>query len=64
MLYIGVDLGTSACKFLLVDDKGRVLNTVSKNISHLFSPSGVERTGPGRLVGGLSGRDSPAFTRI
>lgn len=30
MLYIGVDLGTSACKFLLVDDQGRVLNTVSK----------------------------------
>ena len=29
MLYIGVDLGTSACKFLLVDDTGRVLNTVS-----------------------------------
>lgn len=63
MLYIGVDLGTSACKFLLVDDKGRVLNTVSKHIPSL-SPSGVERTGPGRLVGGLSGRDSPAFTRI
>ena len=30
MLYIGVDLGTSACKFLLVDEQGRVLNTVSK----------------------------------
>lgn len=26
MLYIGVDLGTSACKFLLVDETGKVCN--------------------------------------
>ena len=30
MLYIGVDLGTSACKFLLVDETGRVCNQVSR----------------------------------
>ena len=30
MLFIGVDLGTSAVKLLLVDEKGAILNTVSK----------------------------------
>ena len=30
MLYIGIDLGTSACKLLLVDEAGRVLRTVTK----------------------------------
>ena len=29
-LYIGIDLGTSAVKLLLIDEKGTVLNTVSK----------------------------------
>ena len=29
MLYIGVDLGTSACKLLLVDEAGQVRNTVT-----------------------------------
>ncbi len=30
MLFIGVDLGTSAVKLLLVNEKGEILNTVSK----------------------------------
>lgn len=30
MLYIGVDLGTSACNFLLVDETGKVCNQVSR----------------------------------
>ena len=30
MLYIGVDLGTSACKFLLVDEEGKVCNQVTR----------------------------------
>ncbi|MDE6261207.1 MAG: xylulokinase [Oscillospiraceae bacterium] len=30
MLYIGIDLGTSACKLLLVDGSGNVLNEVTK----------------------------------
>lgn len=30
MLYIGIDLGTSACKFLLTDEKGTILNIVSE----------------------------------
>lgn len=30
MLYIGIDLGTSACKLLLVDSEGAVLNAVTR----------------------------------
>ena len=37
MLYIGVDLGTSATKFLLVDGQGAVLNTVKRDYP-LFYP--------------------------
>ena len=29
MLYIGIDLGTSAVKLLLMDETGKVLNIVS-----------------------------------
>lgn len=29
MLYIGIDLGTSACKFLLVGEDGSILNSVT-----------------------------------
>jgi len=46
MLYIGVDLGTSACKFLLVDDKGRVLNTVSKTYPISFPHPGWSEQAP------------------
>ena len=31
MLYIGIDLGTSATKFLLVDESGKILNSISKD---------------------------------
>ena len=30
MYYIGIDLGTSAVKLLLTDEKGTILNTVTK----------------------------------
>ena len=30
MLYIGIDLGTSACKLLLVADDGSILNAETK----------------------------------
>lgn len=46
MLYIGVDLGTSACKFLLVDDKSRVLNTVSKTYPISFPHPGWSEQAP------------------
>ena len=43
MLYIGIDLGTSACKLLLVDEKGCVRNTVSKEYPLCF-PHCIYRT--------------------
>ena len=30
MLYIGIDLGTSACKFLLVNETGKICNQVTR----------------------------------
>ena len=30
MNYIGIDLGTSAVKLLLVDEKGKILNEVTR----------------------------------
>ncbi len=40
MLYIGVDLGTSAVKLLLMDEEGKIRNIVSKNIP-VFPASGL-----------------------
>ena len=39
-LYIGVDLGTSAVKLLLVDGQGAILNTVSKEYPLIFPAPG------------------------
>ena len=36
MLYIGVDLGTSAVKLLLMDEKGTVRRVVSKEYPLFF----------------------------
>ena len=36
MYYIGIDLGTSAVKLLLVDQKGKILNSVSKEYPLAF----------------------------
>ena len=41
MLYIGVDLGTSAVKLLLMDESGKVLNIVSKE--YQLSKAGLVR---------------------
>lgn len=46
MLYIGIDLGTSASKFLLVDEVGRVLNTVTKEYPLSFPRPGWSEQGP------------------
>ncbi|MDD3430116.1 MAG: xylulokinase [Oscillospiraceae bacterium] len=46
MLYIGVDLGTSACKFLLVDEQGTVLNTISKEYPIYFPQPGWSEQAP------------------
>ena len=42
MLYIGVDLGTSAVKLLLMDESGKVLNIV-KGVSNQLSKAGLVR---------------------
>lgn len=36
MLYIGVDLGTSAVKLLLMDEKGEIKKSFPKNMSCIF----------------------------
>ena len=46
MLYIGVDLGTSACKFLLVDENGKVKNTVTKEYPLFFPHPGWSEQDP------------------
>ncbi len=46
MLYIGIDLGTSACKLLLVDADGAILNTVSKSYSISFPHPGWSEQDP------------------
>lgn len=46
MLYIGIDLGTSAVKLLLVDEKGKILNVVSKEYPISFPKSNWSEQNP------------------
>lgn len=46
MLYIGVDLGTSAVKLLLMDETGKVLNIVSKEYPLSFPQPGWSEQNP------------------
>ena len=46
MLYIGVDLGTSAVKLLLMDEKGRIHNIVSKEYPLSFPHPGWSEQNP------------------
>lgn len=46
MLYIGVDLGTSAVKLLLMDEKGKILNIVSKEYPLYFPKTGWSEQNP------------------
>ncbi len=46
MLYIGVDLGTSAVKLLLMDEKGKILNIVSKEYPLYFPHPGWSEQKP------------------
>ena len=51
MLYIGIDLGTSAVKLLLMDSEGNIRNIVSREYP-LYFPAGrnrSRRTGMNRL---------------
>ena len=47
MYYIGIDLGTSAAKLLLVDGEGRILNTVTKEYPLEFPNPGWSQQAPG-----------------
>ena len=45
MLYIGIDLGTSAVKLLLMDEEGQIKNEISRSIPwSSCSPAGASRT--------------------
>ena len=46
MLYIGVDLGTSAVKLLLMDEKGKIRNIVSKEYPLYFPHPGWSEQNP------------------
>ena len=45
-LYIGIDLGTSACKLLLVDEAGHILNEVTKEYPLEFPNPGWSQQSP------------------
>lgn len=46
MLYIGIDLGTSSVKLLLINEKGVIKKTVSKNYSLYFPREGWSEQSP------------------
>ena len=46
MFYIGIDLGTTSVKLLLVDDHGKVEKTISKDYPISFPR--IRRTGGNR----------------
>ena len=46
MYYIGIDLGTSALKLLLVDDEGKVANEVTKEYPLIFPQNGWSEQDP------------------
>ena len=43
MLYIGIDLGTSAVKLILMNEKGKIYNTVTKEYPLYFPKSGLKK---------------------
>ena len=46
MLYIGIDLGTSAVKLLLMDGEGKILNVVSREYPLIFPQPGWSEQDP------------------
>ena len=57
MLYIGVDLGTSAVKLLMMDENGNIQKIVSKEYPFIFSIPGLVRTESTGLVCAVNGRN-------
>ena len=47
MNYIGIDLGTSAVKLLLVDEKGKILSEVTREYPLEFPQPGWSQQNPG-----------------
>ena len=47
MLFIGIDLGTTACKLLLMDENGKILNIVSREYPVEFPRPGWSQQDPG-----------------
>ncbi len=62
MLYIGVDLGTSAVKLLMMDENGNIQKIVSKRMSIIFSIPGLVRTESTGLVCAVNGRNKKELT--
>ncbi len=54
MLYIGIDLGTSALKLLLADEKGNIHNIVSKEYPLSFPMPGWSEQNPGDWLNALT----------
>ena len=46
MLYIGIDLGTSAAKLLLMDEEGKIKNIVSREYPLEFPRPGWSQQNP------------------
>ena len=57
-LYIGIDLGTSAVKLLLVDEKGTIVNEVSKEYPVYFPHSGWSEQNPEDWITAVTARPS------
>lgn len=46
MLYIGIDLGTSAVKLLAMDEKGKIVNIISREYPICFPQPGWSEQNP------------------
>lgn len=64
MYYIGVDLGTSAVKLLLMEGNGKICNIVSNEYPLSFPQPGWSEQKTGRLVGCCCGRYQKAGRRF
>ena len=60
MYYIGVDLGTSAVKLLLMDKEGKILNVVSREYPLIFPQPGWSEQNPEDWIRGNLCRDRRA----
>ena len=63
MYYIGIDLGTSAVKLLLMDETGSIANIVSREYPIAFPHPGWSEQDR-RLVGGSLRRHPRAAGRV